>query len=183
MKLNHISAMIGAIVFGLSNQVMAAPDQGRGTVDFFGSIIDAPCSIAPESGDQTVEMGQVANTTLIEYGAGTPQDFNIKLVGCSFATAQSVDVTFQGATVAGNPLEEKIDNIYLQLDSINAKGAGIKLRNKINGETILIGQPTTFTNLMDGTNELKFSATVERVAELVEPGEFTSTANFVLAYQ
>lgn len=38
-----------------------AADQGHGTVTFTGSIIDAPCSIAPESIDQTVNLGQISN--------------------------------------------------------------------------------------------------------------------------
>ncbi|WP_043825967.1 fimbrial protein [Aeromonas veronii] len=183
MKLSQTSVLVCAFMLGLSGQLHAAANQGSGTVEFVGAIIDAPCSIDPESVDQTVEMGQVANTTLVEYGAGTPQNFKIKLVGCAIETAKSVDVTFNGNSYQGQGLDRNMDDMYLQLNSATAKGAGIKIRNASNGETVRLGVPTSFTGLMDGSNELKFNATVERVAEDVEPGEFTAMADFVLAYK
>lgn len=187
MKLRLSGALACASLLGLSGQLHAATNLGNGTVEFFGAIIDAPCSIDPATVDQTVEMGQVANTTLMEYGAGSPQNFNIKLVGCAISTASNVEVTFKGNTAPGvsTPGGAEIVNggTHLLLDSATAKGAGIKIRNLKSGEIVLFGVPTKFTDLMDGTNELKFNATVERVAEDVEPGEFTAMADFVLAYK
>lgn len=62
MKLNKI--MLAAVMaFGVSSLAHAA-DQGHGKVTFSGSIIDAPCSIAPESLDQTVELGAISNVAL-----------------------------------------------------------------------------------------------------------------------
>lgn len=62
MKLNKIM-LAAAMAFGATSFAHAA-DQGHGKVNFIGSIIDAPCSIAPESLDQTVDLGQVSNVAL-----------------------------------------------------------------------------------------------------------------------
>lgn len=185
MKLRISGALAFATLLGLSGQLQAATNQGNGTVEFFGAIIDAPCSIKPESVDQTVEMGQVANATLMEYGAGSPQNFQIKLVGCAISTASSVEVTFKGNTLGFSPRGADSGNgdTHLLLNSATAKGAGIKIRNMNNGEDVRFGVPTKFTGLLDGSNELRFNATLERISDSVEPGEFTAMADFVLAYK
>lgn len=54
-------------------------DQGHGVIKFVGAIIDAPCSIAPESVDQTIQMGQVANSMLEKQGEGPLRPFEIHL--------------------------------------------------------------------------------------------------------
>ena len=79
MKLNKI--MLAAVMaFGVSTVANAAvKDQGHGKVTFSGSIIDAPCSIAPESLDQTVELGAISNVALKSGGKSTPRNFQIKL--------------------------------------------------------------------------------------------------------
>lgn len=151
------------------------PNQGNGTVNFVGAIIDAPCSIAPESVDQTINMGQVANATLDTYGESAPQNFDIKLEGCALETAKSVDVTFTG--VADNTAKDE-----LQLQGF-AKGAAIKMKNMFSGEDIVLGKATSFDGLVDGSNKLSFSAKLVKTTGDIVPGDFTATTNFVLAYK
>ncbi|MBU5899673.1 fimbrial protein, partial [Vibrio cholerae O1] len=74
-----------------------AADQGHGKVNFIGSIIDAPCSIAPESIDQTVDLGQVSNVALKNGGSSNPRSFDIKLEQCDTTTLKSVSTTFTGS--------------------------------------------------------------------------------------
>ncbi len=59
MKIKSI-AMATLLVLGGASAANAA-DQGHGKVTFKGAIIEAPCSIAPESIDQTIELGQISN--------------------------------------------------------------------------------------------------------------------------
>ncbi|WP_432264038.1 fimbrial protein, partial [Escherichia coli] len=40
-----------------------AADQGQGKVNFKGTVIDAPCGIAPESADQSIDFGQMKWST------------------------------------------------------------------------------------------------------------------------
>lgn len=175
MKKTTVAA---AMLFALCANVNAEPNHGSGTVNFVGAIIDAPCSIAPESVDQTVNMGQIANATLETYGESTPQKFHIKLEGCALETAKSVDVTFTGPAdnVAGDQL--KLDGL--------AKGAAIKMMNAMSGETIKLGSATKFDGLTDGSNTLNFSAKLVKTAadaDGIVPGDFTATTTFVLAYK
>jgi type 1 fimbria pilin len=181
-SLAHGFAMAGGPLpinpFPPSPSPSPSPNQGSGAVNFVGAIVDAPCSIDPESTDQTVNMGQVANASLAVNGKGQVNMFNIKLEGCALDTAKSVDVKFSGAADATAKT-----NLALQGD---AKGAAIELKNMSTGEKIELGKVTSFTDLMDGTNTLKFGATLVKTAtgeEEIIPGEFSAIADFVLAYK
>lgn len=175
MKKTTVAA---AMLFALCANVNAAPSQGSGTVNFVGAIVDAPCSITPESVDQTVDMGQIANATLDTYGESAPQKFAIKLEGCAFETAKSVDVTFTGA--ADNTAKDQ-----LQLQG-SAKGAAIEMINMKSGEKIVLGKASNFDGLIDGSNTLNLSAKLVKTSadeNDIVPGNFTATTNFVLAYK
>ncbi len=52
-------------------------------VTFKGAIIEAPCSIAPESIDQTIELGQISNMALADGGKSSPKTFDIALQNCN----------------------------------------------------------------------------------------------------
>lgn len=66
MKLNKI-VMALVLAFSTVSGAQAA-DQGHGKVTFTGSIIDAPCSITPQSIDQTVDLGQISKEALLSGG-------------------------------------------------------------------------------------------------------------------
>lgn len=62
-----------------------ANNAGGGTIEFTGSVIEAPCSIVPESQNIQVKLGQVSNKTLKSDGlTSSPQPIDIKLTGCEF---------------------------------------------------------------------------------------------------
>lgn len=176
MKLNKIM-LAAALTFGAVSFAQAA-DQGHGKVTFTGSIIDAPCSISPESIDQTVELGQISNVALENSGQSTPRNFSIDLENCSFgtpATKNKVTVTFTGMeSVAGNGL--------LGITG-NAKGASVAITDGT-GEVIKLGTPTKEQVLQDGNNTLSFAAYMQgdgASATIVE-GDFQAVADFTLAY-
>ncbi|WPN65640.1 fimbrial protein [Pseudomonas sp. P9_35] len=152
-------------------------DQGHGSVTFAGSIIDAPCSIAPESIDQVVELGQISNAVLADLdgkGASKPKFFSIKLEGCALTTAKTVKTTFTGAAGKDNRLGV----------TGGAKGASIVITDG-SGQPIQLGQPTTPHALQNGDNELTFSAFMQGDgnADAIVPGEFKGVVDFSLAYQ
>ncbi|MDH1321666.1 type 1 fimbrial protein, partial [Enterobacter bugandensis] len=67
MKLKKISTIVSLSLIMACSTAMAAPatdSQGHGTVTFKGAIIEAPCSIAADSVDQTVQLGQVSSAAL-----------------------------------------------------------------------------------------------------------------------
>lgn len=181
MKLNKIM-LAAVIVFGASAVAHAAvKDQGHGTVTFTGSIIDAPCSITPETVDQTVDLGQVSNVALKDGGKSTPRNFSIDLENCELTTDDegknnTVSLTFTG-------MESAADNGLLGITG-TAQGASIAITDGA-GQVIKLGEPTKAQTLQNGNNTLSFAAYLQgdNASAGVVPGDFQSVADFTLAYQ
>lgn len=176
MKMNKALLAV-AVVFGMSSLAHAA-DEGHGKVTFKGSIIDAPCSISPESVDQTVELGPISNVALKDGGQSTPRNFSIQLENCSFgspAEKNKVAVTFSG-------MESAADNGLLGITG-NAKGASVAITDG-SGAIIELGKPTKDQILQDGNNTLSFAAYMQGDGEsaTITEGDFQATADFTLAY-
>ncbi|MFT2793892.1 fimbrial protein [Serratia sp. T13T92] len=176
MKLNKVM-MFAVIAFGATSMAQAA-DNGSGTVTFTGSIIDAPCSIAPSSLDQTVELGAISSTLLRSNGntgQSTPRNFQIKLEQCDNTTLKSVRTTFNGAAVPTN-------NSLLAITG-TARGAGVAISS--GGQPITLGTATAAQTIGANDNTLNFAAYLQGInaSTAVVPGNFTAVANFTLAYQ
>lgn len=107
MTLNKLALVLG---FGMSVVAGAASaaDQGHGTVKFTGSIIDAPCSITPDTENQTVPLGQISTAALKDGGRSNSRDFKIALENCTTETYKTVQTTFTGSEavdiLAGSPV-------------------------------------------------------------------------------
>ncbi|MGP2980178.1 fimbrial protein [Serratia nevei] len=173
MKLNKIM-LAAAVAFGLSSAAYA--NQGQGKVTFTGAIIDAPCSISPESSEQTVDLGQISNVALQNGGQSIPRNFSIDLESCSFeAGSNKVTATFSGMeSVAGNGL--------LGITG-NAKGASIAITDG-SGAVIELGKPTKEQELQAGNNTLSFAAYMQGdgASATITEGDFQAVADFTLAY-
>lgn len=182
MKLNKFM-MAAVLAFGTVTGAQAADpavtkgDQGHGKVTFTGSIIDAPCSIDPNSIDQTVDLGAVSNVALLNGGTSSPKSFEIRLEKCSLTTAQTVTSTFDGP--AGK-------NKLLGITG-EAKGASIAIIDGANNP-VELGKATTGQLISEGATEamLGFTAYLKGDggdATTIIPGKFQSVANFILNYK
>ncbi|WP_193161043.1 fimbrial protein [Serratia ureilytica] len=178
--------LVSAVAFGMTSLAHAddegtgrAPDQGHGKVTFTGAIIDAPCSIAPEYIDQTVELGQISNVALKGGGQSKPKSFDIRLEDCSFGTPAAknkVSVTFNGQQSSAN-------NGLLGIIG-NAKGASLAI-TQADGQVIKLGSPTQEQSLHDGNNTLNFAAYLKGDGgsnDNIIEGDFRAVADFTLAY-
>ncbi|CNI10541.1 putative mannose-resistant/Proteus-like fimbrial protein [Yersinia mollaretii] len=177
MKLNKFAIALGMSIAVMAISANAAPkDQGQGTVTFNGSIIDSPCSITPDTIDQTVNLGQVSNIALKDGGKSKPKNFQIKLENCDTATLKTVTTKFTGANSTGNGELLGITG--------TARGASIAITNG-SGDVIKLGDPSKAQTIQDGNNVLAFSAYLQGdgASSTITPGEFQSIANFSLAYQ
>ncbi|MEW5494368.1 fimbrial protein [Enterobacter cloacae] len=174
MKLNKIMAA-AVVALGITSVAHAA-NQGSGQVTFSGSIIDAPCSISPESVDQTVELGQVSNSLLKKGGKSTMKPFTIQLENCEIEEGKNkVSVTFTG--VESEDLEGMLD--------INgsASGAAVAIADKA-GKLLKLGESSQAVDVAEGSTKLTFNAYLQGVGTSdVVPGDFTSVAEFQMAYQ
>ena len=171
-------AMLASVILlGMSSLANAA-DQGSGKVTFTGSIIDSPCSITPESVDQTVDLGQISKVALENGGKSTPRNFSIDLENCSFGTpaaTNKVQITFTGMESAAN-------NGLLGITG-TASGASVAITDG-SGAVIELGQPSKEQALQDGNNSLSFAAYVQGdgASATITEGDFQSVADFTLAY-
>lgn len=171
------SALASMILLAGTASVAQAAGAGAGTVTFEGAIIEAACSIDPDSVDQTVGLGQVAKSQLTGGGTASPEEFYIKLNGCdvSSLTDKTVTTTFTGASSADVPGALGIVG--------TAKGAGIMMVDG-GGSAVVLGTATKPQLLQDGNNSLAFGAFLKGQATGdITPGEFTAVTNFSLAYQ
>ncbi|CAG9429906.1 fimbrial protein [Providencia alcalifaciens] len=158
----------------MSTSVLAA-DAGQGTVTFEGSIIEAACGIAPESTDQTVNLGQVASATLVNGGMSRPVPFTIELVDCDTTTWDTAEVTFTGGV---NP--NLANSLAIQG---TASGAGVVITG-INAVPVKLDGSATAGSvaLQNGDNSLLFSAYLKGDTTAIVPGAFTALTNFTMSY-
>lgn len=181
MKLNKIM-LAAAMTLGTISMAHAAADAGSGQINFSGSIIDAPCSIAGESLNQDVSLGAISNVLLKkDTNHSTPVDVKIKLENCEFSKEEgksnnNVTVTFDG-------VQSDKNTDMLRLVG-NTSDAGIEFTDT-EGKVIKLGTASDkFALKSDST--LNFKAYVKATtasAPNIVPGEFTAVANFKMAYQ
>lgn len=175
MRFNKIASVLflasGLVAFGAN-----AADQGSGRVTFTGSIIEAACSVNPESSDQEVDLGQIAASQLADNGSSTPRNFEILLENCALDAdkANTVAVTFGGSAADSS-------NKLLGITG-TASGAGVVITDG-SGSPITLGEATGARELIEGSNTLNFSAYLQGISDEISTGEFQSVADFTLAYQ
>lgn len=181
--------MLAAVILTVGTMSMAhaaVSDQGHGKVTFKGSINEAPCSISPDTVDQTVDLGAVSNKTLKSGGKSKPQSFKLTLESCDLGTMKTVSATFSGSKSKGNAELLGITG--------SASGASVAITDGT-GQLIKLGEASMGRGIQDGDNTMQFSAYLQGDADtkgegegapvpaVIVPGEFTSVADFTLAYQ
>lgn len=187
MKLNKFSLSIGVFLssFVMLNQAIAADPTptpsiigGSGDVSFKGMITEAPCSITPDTANQTVDLGTISSKVLANAGRTASVGFNIKLSDCDISTLKDKTVT---AKFVGSPSPKGANFFGI---SGNAKNASIGILDG-QGTPVTQGQATTPTILQDGNNTIVYTAFLQgdSASTAVVPGDFSSTANFTLTYQ
>ncbi|WP_434172129.1 Fimbria A protein [Providencia manganoxydans] len=161
-------------------------NQGHGKVTFKGEIIDAPCSISSDSIDQTVDLGQIANSVLANGGASSPKQFTIELEDCVFPAGggnDKVQITFSGASAGFN--SKLLGVTGLNPDEGLVGNVGIQITDT-QGAPIDMGISTTQSHqLQAGSNTLQYSAFVrgaDVAVDAIPLGKFEGVTNFTLAY-
>ncbi|EMN4127830.1 MULTISPECIES: fimbrial protein [Providencia] len=178
MKLKFILPILLLSVSAVGN-VYALRDQGHGQIKFKGSIIDAPCSISPET-KEIIELGQISNMALVIGGKSTPRPFEILLENCDVSKlTKGVQLTFSGAAASFDTTNKTLGIVG------TGSGAGIQIANGSAG-VITLGQPTPFQKIQNNNNTLQFSAYLVGNGgdiDTITVGEFSSVADFTLNYE
>ncbi|HGM5491476.1 TPA: fimbrial protein [Serratia fonticola] len=182
MKKNLLAAtVLASLAFSATVLAEAPPgSQGNGQILFKGSVLKAPCGLAPgiDGDNQSIDLGQVADSQLTTIGYNTPTEFKIKLVGCTFdpkAVAEAkVNVRFDGMSVGGA-------NGLLGVSG-DAKGLAIRLLDAANKQVKIATKSAPYT-LRTGDNTLQFSAQVVALeGETVVAGHYDALTSFSLTY-
>ncbi|MFK3659361.1 fimbrial-like protein [Scandinavium sp. NPDC088450] len=168
------ATLLSSAVFSAS-----AADEGHGKISFEGIVISAPCSIAPGDEDQTINLGEVADTALNGDKYSLPVDVNIHLQDCTLGTISKVDVTFTSANA------DATTNLLKNTSEGNYGGAtdvGVRLLTEGN-ENVVMGAPQEITLAPDSSYQvLSFKARMESPENTATPGNVTTDVNYVLAY-
>lgn len=176
MKKTLVSATLAALFLTFGAH---AADQGQGVVNFKGSVIDAPCGIAPESADQSIDFGQISKAHLTAKGISVKKDLDIKLVNCDITGAdakKTVNVTFSGTTVPSHSDE---------LGTTGNTGTAIVV-SSADGKLVQFDGTTGSGSLTlkNGDNTLHYSSWVKQATgSTLQEGAFSAVANFNLIYQ
>ena len=171
------TVMAGAVAMALISFGANAANQGQGVVNFKGSVINAPCGIAPESADQSIDFGQISKAHLEATGISMKKNLDIKLVNCDAtavgALTKGVSVTFYGTTVAGANTE---------LGTAGKTGTAIVINGQ-DGKDVEFGAKGAAAKL-GGDQTLRYTTWVKKATGgTLAEGDFSSVANFSLSYE
>lgn len=176
MKIKNLLAVLFLTTIAFSSATMA---EGNGRVTVSGSIIktQTSCSLAPESLDQTIALGPVADAALLENngsGKSTVQRFNIQLEDCEVSGGNSVTVTFVG-------VEGKEGRLGI---TGTASGASVALADG-SGNVLELGKPSKSISLQNGNNILPFTVYLQGdgVPGNIKAGDYHAAAGFMLNFQ
>ncbi|EHH5054288.1 type 1 fimbrial protein [Escherichia coli] len=174
-----MKSVLGIAVAIAFCSVANAADQGQGKVNFKGTVIDAPCGIAPESADQSIDFGQISKAHLAADGISVKKDLDIKLVNCVLdAKKPTVKVAFSGTNVNGHTNE---------LGTAGDTGTAIVISSEDGSLVTFDGKTSTGSmNYKAGDNTLHYNAWVKKSSAdnaAIKEGEFTAVTNFNLAYE
>ena len=168
----HVLAMViaTAMVSGVAMNAQAdTVTVSGGTVNFVGQVVNAACSVAADSVDQTVKL------TTKGMQANQKEDFKIVLEDCDTTVSQNAAVIFNGqqdAALAGS--------------LANTAGAGSATNVALqlfgpDGNVLNIGDTSSNVKLINGENTIPLS--VDYIATgAATPGNVSSTATFQMVY-
>lgn len=190
MKINKVAVVL-MLALGMGATGAHAANQGQGKITFHGHIIDAACSIGSDSEKQTVELGQISARQLEDQGTSSPKVFTIDLENCrmnstddgngkTVITSPTVKVTFGGTAAVKS--DGSTDNNKFGIMG-TASGAGVVITDA-SSAIIPVGGSSEARTLIEGNNTLAFSAYLQGLDDnnAIKSGEFTSIADFTLAY-
>lgn len=150
-----------------------------GTVNITGIIQNVTCTVAQDSTNKEVSLGDISSNQLTEIGdVSAPVQFTLDLQNCSSVT-KGVALTFSGTMDGINP-----DLLAISSNTGAATGVGIAIKD--NQSTLIpVGSPS-HEYAIDPTqsdNLLVFYAQYMATSTGVTAGTANGTATFSLTYQ
>ncbi|UWX92735.1 fimbrial protein BcfA [Enterobacter mori] len=171
-------AVTAALLGGLAMNAQAdTVTVSGGTVNFVGQVVNAACSVAADSVDQTVILSQVRTVKLTAAGmqANQKEDFSIVLEDCDTTVSQNAAVIFNGQQDAAH-----VGSLANTAGAGAATNVALQLFGP-DGNTLKLGETSSSTKLINGENIIPLS--VDYIATgAATPGNVSSTATFQMVY-
>jgi len=186
--------LLGALLCGGS--ALAATPLGviegtTGTVSFHGGLLSSPCSLTPDSRDQSVDLGDVSARDFRNAGdRSAPVRFRLSFRNCLLGARALAD------NPAG-PRNGDAGRLYLQgeqaatlvflgesdVDKLTGgvQGIGLRLQDQ-QGQALELNQRSRPYILQPGSNTLWFSASVESTQRAVMAAGFAAVAHIQVIY-
>ncbi|WP_423061106.1 fimbrial-like protein [Citrobacter portucalensis] len=177
------TSLLSSMAFNAS-----AADQGHGKISFEGVVISAPCSIAPGDEDQTISLGEVADSALNGGKFSLPVDVQIHLQDCTLTsgtggtatTITKAKVTFSSANAdtTTNLLKNTAEGNYG-----GAENVSVRLLTEGNADVVM-GTAQEVALVADNSYQvLNFKARMESPTKDAKAGNVMTDVNYVLAYE
>ena len=181
MKLNTLHLTLLSSLF-CSASAFADVTVNGGTVHFTGELVNAACAVSTTSTNLTVDLGQYRTGSLATVGnKTTPVPFSIQLVDCDPTVQGTASVAFYGQTDGTNP-----NLLSVSAGGTNANAAGNVGIEVVDDQSRVLafagGDFSNAKSLMQGTNELKFTARYVATGAAT-PGVANADATFVVHYE
>lgn len=176
-----------AMVCSAFSGVAQADDTANGgSITFTGSVVDAPCIIAQDSVDMTVDLGQTTIEYLNTNNNSKPVNVNINLTNCALsgAGADGADITKAAVTFSSSATDTTDPTLLANTDSAGAQGIGVRLLNS-DGSHVQLGTASEVPLQVSSSEQtLSFQADMENIPSIdVTPGAVAANATYIVNYQ
>lgn len=159
--------------------VANAASHGHGRVQMQGAIIDTACAIATGEADQSISMGTLAASELINNGRGPSVPLTIHLVNCVLDGTdvrgvnhwKDVRITFAGE--ADGPRRFALQG--------EARGEALVIADS-HGIEAEPGEPMPPTSIVPGSMSLHYSLWLTGNHKKIKPGKLNTTIRYFMEY-
>ncbi|CAM3997598.1 fimbrial protein [Rahnella bruchi] len=149
-----------------------------GTINFEGKVINAACSVAADSINQTITLDDVKVSKLATTGeaAGQPVSFEILISDCDTSVMQNVSVTFNGQS------DSTTSDALANTAGVGAAtNVGLQLYGP-DGKALPVGIESATIPLNGIQNTLPFSVDYIATGAAATAGTVAATATFSMNY-
>ncbi|MBB1200817.1 type 1 fimbrial protein [Enterobacteriaceae bacterium 89] len=158
----------------------AAPVLAKSDINFSGTLVAEPCTLAPTDSDIHVDFGSVISKNLYANKRSAPQPFTIHLLGCDTSVSNQAILTFSGTEDA-----DQQGLLALGSDS-TAAGVAIGIETA-RGVALPLNQPSSAVTLTEGDNAINLAAFVQAsdkaiADKTITAGSLSAIATFEFTY-
>ncbi|ELX8379870.1 fimbrial protein [Providencia vermicola] len=148
-----------------------------------GTLVNAPCTIAPEDKNVEINFGDIRLLDIYERGFEfSKKELILVISECDLSIAQKLKVKF-----IGTPHHQLAG--FLSLDGSDTNpGLGIGFET-VDGKPVLLNENTDLILIeKNGRNELKFNTFLKASQDAInnksiKPGRFSAAATFLIQYE